>query len=154
SAEELQVQSATADREGTEEPDEKAGQEVSQEVVVAEKAVEVDTADVPTIPTEDEEKAARPLSLNERLSAQRKTGGPTANPLGAARGEVERIVDIKSAVSLNDKLLFIKDLFNGYSLAYSEAVELLNRYDDFAAADNFLRDNYAEKNNWADKPET
>ena len=72
----------------------------------------------------------------------------------AARGEAERVSDIKSAISLNDKLLFIKDLFNGYSLAYSEAIELLNRYDDFSAADSFLKTNYAAKNNWADKPET
>ena len=89
--------------------------------------------------------ATRPLSLNERISAQKKAGSTQF-------GGTERVTDIKSAISLNDKLLFIKDLFNGYSLAYSEAIELLNRYDDFAAADAFLQENYAKKNNWADKP--
>lgn len=130
---------------------EREEQPVSEEVVIAEKAVEIDAADVSAV-SGDEEKSSRPLSLNERLSAQRKAGG--GNPLVAAKGEGERISDIKSAISLNDKLLFIKDLFNGYSLAYSEAIELLNRYDDFAAADGFLKTNYAQKNNWADKPET
>lgn len=131
---------------------------VSEEVVIEEKAVEIDATDVPASLDnesnhEPESKPARPLSLNERLSAQRKAAGG-GNPLMAARSDGDRISDIKSAISLNDKLLFIKDLFNGYSLAYSEAIELLNRYDDFAAADSFLQTNYAQKNNWADKPET
>ncbi|HWK58424.1 MAG TPA: hypothetical protein VNQ80_13855 [Parapedobacter sp.] len=124
---------------------------ITEEVVIEEKAVEIDATDVPTRPDNDE-KPPRPLSLNERLSAQRRAS--SSNPLIATRGDGERISDIKSAISLNDKLLFIKDLFNGYSLAYSEAIELLNRYDDFTSADGFLQANYAQKNNWADKPET
>lgn len=59
--------------------------------------------------------------------------------------------DLKGMISLNDKLLFVRDLFNGYSLAYSEAIELLNRFDNFEAADNFLKQNYAGKNNWSAK---
>jgi len=102
-----------------------------------------------------DEKANRPLSLNERLSAQRKAAGSGSLPLFSnRRGEGERVTDLKSAISLNDKLLFIKDLFNGYSLAYSEAIELLNRYEDFASADAFLQENYAQKNNWAEKQDT
>ena len=62
-----------------------------------------------------------------------------------------QVKDLKGMISLNDKLLFVRDLFNGYSLAYSEALELLNRFDNFEAADNFLKQNYATKNNWADK---
>lgn len=95
----------------------------------------------------------RPLSLNERLSAQRKAQGM---PDGSApvKPELKRIKDIKSAVSLNDKLLFIKDLFNGYSLAYSEAMELLNRCGNLQEADQFLQNNYAAKNNWGTKQET
>lgn len=145
--EERSAESEPKDEEVGEEA-ERTGQPISEEVVIAEKAVEVDNA---PSPSSVDEKPARPLSLNERLSAQRKAGG---NPLAAVRGDSERISDIKSAISLNDKLLFIKDLFNGYSLAYSEAIELLNRYDDFASADAFLQANYAQKNNWADKPET
>ena len=61
--------------------------------------------------------------------------------------------DLKSAITLNDKMLFIKELFNGYNLAYSEALEILNRFDSFEAADNFLLKNYALKNKWADKQE-
>ena len=129
-----------------------AANEVVNEVTIAEKEVNEASADLHQKPPVEAEKPSRPLSINEMMSAQRKTG---ANPLFAARrGDGERVTDIKSAISLNDKLLFIKDLFNGYSLAYSEAIELLNRYDDFASAEAFLQANYAEKNNWAGKQTT
>jgi len=110
----------------------------------------------------------RPMTLNELFSAQRKQeykpneaqavsdvgGRVLANQEAPAPTSVKRINDIKSAVSLNDKLLFIKDLFNGYSLAYTEAIELLSRYDNFTDADAFLQNNYAKKNNWESKQAT
>lgn len=97
----------------------------------------------------------RPLTRNEMLQQQRQasTGQTTFFPTTKASA-TERNSDLKSSISLNDKLVFIKDLFNGYSLAYSEAIELLNRYPSFAEADAFLQINYALKNNWADKPQT
>lgn len=94
----------------------------------------------------------RPLSINEMMANQRKEN-PESNA-GFNRMDMRKLGDLKSAISLNDKLLFIKDLFNGYSLAYSEAVELLNRYDTLAEADAFLQTNYAIKNQWSSKQET
>ena len=86
-------------------------------------------------------------TLNEVLSAAKDK-----NPIPAiAHNEVK---DLKSMIKLNDKLLFVRDLFNGYSLAYSEAIELLNRYNDFKTADNFLKQNYAIKNKWSDNQST
>ncbi|RZM27128.1 MAG: hypothetical protein EOO88_14515 [Pedobacter sp.] len=61
---------------------------------------------------------------------------------------------MKSAINLNQKLLYIKDLFNGYNLAYAEVIDILNKMPDFKTADNFLQANYAVKNNWASKPGT
>ncbi|SKB46316.1 hypothetical protein [Daejeonella lutea] len=69
----------------------------------------------------------------------------------ASQFNLRQTKDLKSLISLNDKLSFVRDLFNGYSLAYSEAIELLNRFDSFEAADNFLKQNYASKNNWGAK---
>ncbi len=130
----------------------KVEDEYVNKVTIAEKEVNVKTSDLPAAAPAEVQKPLRPLSINERMTAQRKAG---ANPLFAVRGgDTERITDIKSGISLNDKLLFIKDLFNGYSLAYSEAIELLNRYDDFTSADAFLQANYAQKNNWAEKQGT
>jgi hypothetical protein len=88
------------------------------------------------------------LTLNDRISAQLKEKNQSAAPAEAP------ISDIKAAISLNDKLLFVKDLFNGYSLAYSEAIEIVNRFTNFEEADRFLKNNYVSKNNWADKKAT
>ncbi|SDD66972.1 hypothetical protein SAMN05216464_102234 [Mucilaginibacter pineti] len=90
------------------------------------------------------------LTLNQKMSAQRSekenavSGQPVALP----------ITDLKSAINLNDKLLYIKDLFNGYSLAYSEAIEIVNRFNTFEEAERFLKTNYIVKNNWESKPAT
>lgn len=125
---------------------------------VVEEPKEIVLEESQSVPAVEEEKPARPLTLNEILQQQRKVGtmaamSGTASPISSG-GDKDKIVDLKSSISLNDKLLFIKDLFNGYSLAYSEAIELLNRYATFAEADAFLQTNYALKNNWADKPQT
>lgn len=88
-------------------------------------------------------------TLNERMSAQMAERNGVASQIN-----MQPISDLKAAINMNDKLLYVKDLFNGYSLAYSEAVEILNRFSSFEEADLFLKKNYVAKNNWEGKPET
>jgi hypothetical protein len=97
---------------------------------------------------EVEKKLVRP-TLNDLLASSLKKDGPAA-----AQSSEPAVKDLKQAINLNDKLLYIKDLFNGYNLAYSEAIELINKMPDFKTADAFLRNNYAIKNNWAVKQAT
>ncbi|WP_432714306.1 hypothetical protein [Pedobacter sp.] len=87
------------------------------------------------------------LTLNELL-ANKRHASSNAEP---SRTDIK---DLKQAISLNDKLIFIKDLFHGYSLAYAEVIELLNKMPDFKTADQFLQHNYAIKNDWQSKQET
>nr|WP_294942734.1 hypothetical protein [uncultured Mucilaginibacter sp.] len=91
------------------------------------------------------------LTLNQRLSAQKKDIKPVAT---APTEVIEPLADIKTAITLNDKLLFVKDLFKGYNLAYTEAIEIVNRFSSFEEADRFLKNNYVTKNNWEGKKET
>lgn len=84
-------------------------------------------------------------TLNEFLSNQNNAQNIASRLSNLATN------DLKSAISLNDKMIFIKELFQGYNLAYSEAIEILNRFDAFESADNFLQKNYAVKNKWVDK---
>lgn len=86
---------------------------------------------------------------------------PTLNDMLAGKlsatsvnATTNKVTDLKHAISLNDKLLYIKDLFNGYNLAYSEAIDLANKLPNFEAADNFFKKNYAVKNNWNEKQAT
>ena len=87
-------------------------------------------------------------TLNDILAG--KTAGSNIN----SNANATPIKDLKQAISLNDKLLYIKDLFNGYNLAYAEAIDLANKMSSFESADAFFQKNYAVKNNWADKKAT
>ena len=103
--------------------------------------------------------------LRTTASQPAATHQPTLNELLAAgrqqantQPEQERsrpvISDLKRAISLNEKLLFVKDLFDGYNLAYAEAIDLVNKMPDFKSADAFLQKHYASKHNWAAKQST
>lgn len=72
----------------------------------------------------------------------------------AAKFSQEPIQDLKRNISLNDKLVFVKDLFNGYSLAYQEAIDQLERLEDFESADQYLKTHYVAEYKWADKVAT
>jgi hypothetical protein len=98
------------------------------------------------IPEEKEE----PLTINQRIMAQMNAN----NNRNAEHVSIQPITDLKQAITLNDKLLYIKDLFNGYNLAYSEAIDILNRFNSFDEADKFLQSSYAAKNNWESKQST
>jgi len=95
----------------------------------------------PTLPVED----VKAPTLNDLLA---KTNQQPQEPVKAPVG------DLKQAINLNEKLLFIKDLFGGYNLAYSEAIDIVNKMPNFESADSFLQNNYAGKNNWASKQAT
>jgi len=101
-----------------------------------------------TAPVEPAVAAPRP-TLNDLLAVKQ-------NNASKAKEENTKpaIADLKGAITLNEKLLYIKDLFNGYNLAYSEAIDLINKMPDLKTADAFLKNNYAEKNNWHAKQNT
>ncbi|RZK50424.1 MAG: hypothetical protein EOO99_01935 [Pedobacter sp.] len=90
---------------------------------------------------------SKPPSLNERFNLNK------AAVLETSTNE-KKITDLKHGINLNDKLLYIKDLFNGYNLAYSEAIDLANKLPDYATADAFFQKNYATQYNWSEKPQT
>jgi hypothetical protein len=97
------------------------------------------------VTTENGEKKL--LTINQTISAQMAQSSRFADQLPS-------IKDLKPAINLNDKMLYVKDLFNGYSLSYSEAIDILNRCNTFEEANQFLQNGYAAKNNWADKQST
>jgi len=107
-----------------------------------------DSKKEPEPPAKSEEEEV--LTINQKILSQLgdKALGMTDQL------SVKPITDIKLAITLNDKLLYVKDLFNGYNLAYSEAIEILNRFNTFEEAMRFLKTNYVSKNNWEGKPAT
>lgn len=104
----------------------------------------------PLRPQVDTDEKEGMLTINQRISAQINANASR----NAEHTSLQPITDLKQAITLNDKLLYIKDLFNGYNLAYSEALDILNRFNSFDEAENFLKTSYAAKNNWDAKPAT
>ena len=88
------------------------------------------------------------LTLNQSIAAQRELDQAKVT---AVESKNKTVQDLQSIISLNDKLLFVKELFNGYNLAYTEAINILNRYTTFEQARHFLDLNYTIKNNWKEK---
>ncbi len=137
--------------------------EIGPEPFLVTKTAEVQEEEFP-IEKEDLELEVAPVEntvVNKVEPVEDPAYKPTLNDLLAkTRGEninaTTNVVvkDLKQAINLNDKLLYIKDLFNGYNLAYAEAIDLANKLPNFEAADNFFQKNYAAKNNWAEKQGT
>lgn len=108
------------------------------------------------------QEAVEPVVNTKQTAVEDPRYKPTLNDLLAAKTDksvndhssANRLSDLKQGINLNDKLLYIKDLFNGYNLAYAEAIDLANKLPNFEAADNFFKKNYAVKNNWAEKQAT
>lgn len=107
--------------------------------------LEQNTIEEPAMVIKEVDSEEQHLTINEILASQASQS--TVSSQYAQR----QVKDLKSLINLNDKLVFVRDLFNGYSLAYSEAIEILNRFESFESADNFLKQNYSSKNNWAEK---
>jgi len=63
------------------------------------------------------------------------------------------IGDLAKAIGINDKFLFIKELFNGDSARYSETISHLNSFADLNDAIIYLQDNFewSESNEYAAK---
>ncbi len=141
--------------------DDDMGENVEETAIEEEgEADEIVAADEPDPPVKEEvtpiAKKDEPvkdkddvMTINQKISAQMGSANNMTEQAG-----VQPVTNLKAAITLNDKLLYIKDLFNGYSLAYSEAIEILNRFNTFEEANRFLNKNYISKNNWEAKPET
>jgi len=52
------------------------------------------------------------------------------------------IQDINSAIGLNDKFIFIRELFNNDKDYYNETIQILNNFDNYENAIEFLNENF------------
>jgi hypothetical protein len=65
-----------------------------------------------------------------------------------------KIADIKEAITLNQKFIFIKELMNGDALEYNNMLSAIDQCDNYQAALHLLNNTYSSKWNWVpDKTE-
>lgn len=81
--------------------------------------------------------AARGVSISEKLQ--------TADVSIAARLSKSGIKDLTKAVSINQKILFTKELFKGDSFAFNEAIAKLNAFENRSSAFEFLNTDLTPK---------
>jgi hypothetical protein len=119
---------------------------IVQEQIPLEEKPPLVIPSAPVVETSIPEQSPK-LTLNELLAGNHQ-GTDKADYAG------QEIKDLKQSISLNDRLIYVKDLFLGYNLAYAEVIDLLNKMPDFKSADAFLQHNYAVKNDWKNKQAT
>ena len=112
--------------------------EAQPEVEAPKKEVEP----VRTSPTETKvQTQTDTATLNDRLSKQEDNS--------LLRRLQNKPVDLKSGISLADKLMFIKKLFNGESEAYNATIEQLNTKQSKAEAEAFMNNQVKPKYDWS-----
>ena len=69
----------------------------------------------------------------------------------SSKMQTKPIHDLTKAIGVNDKFLFIKELFNGNKERYHEAIQILNNIPTFKEAETYLQESF----DWDDEqPET
>ncbi len=90
------------------------------------------------------------------LADQFKDGQSVADKIAKSRLEKsvadkmqhKPVHDLKDAIGINEKFLFINELFDGNLQDYSEAVNKLNSSGDLKTAENMLNEDLAIRFNW------
>ena len=82
-----------------------------------------------------------PRTLNDELtSAQRATL--------ADIHQKQKIANIKSYIGVNQRFMFIRELFGNNAEAYNQALDELEQQNTYIEAFNYLRNQYAQPNRW------
>ena len=82
------------------------------------------------------------VSLHEHIAG--KSSGQTVSE----HHHRKPVHDLKAAIGINEKFLFINQLFDGNLHDYSEAVEKLNAMKDLATAKQFVSAELSNRFNW------
>ncbi|MFN3530236.1 MAG: hypothetical protein ACK417_09990 [Bacteroidia bacterium] len=117
----------------TEAPEPETKEDVAEAVV---------TSSAPTPATQAPKHQSLAFSLTGIIE---KTGD---SQLVMAHLKLKPIQDLKSGIGLNEKFLFIRELFNNDHMAYAEAIEKLNGAQDLATAEDFLGNVLLPKYQW------
>ncbi len=153
------------------------GMETSKEVVTANLAEEVITAENTEKPPANEEKVdeigPEPIveeaevetpesseqmkeDLFSKISADDDSPAihekfKQESPELADQLEHSSIADLKNAIGVNERVAFIDNLFGGDSGAFDEAMSTLNEIKDIVEANQYINSNLKDKFNWEEE---
>jgi len=84
-------------------------------------------------------------SINERLKQSRIDLGETLTEVP--------IRDLRKAIGVNDRFLFINELFRGDEVAYERSIKTINSFSIFPEAEYWIQRELKVKNGWNDSNE-
>ena len=115
-------------------------EEIKEEIPVVEKPIQSSESIIESV--EKNKKEDEVLSINDKFSsnADHQT---LADKLGQ-----QPIKDLTKSIGLNQKFLFMNDLFEGENEKYKEAVEVINNFSTFIDADKYINNDLKNKFNW------
>lgn len=87
------------------------------------------------------EDSSKDQSINDQLSSQKKE-------TVAEKLQNSKIDDLRKVIGLNQKFLFMNDLFEGEKAHYDYALNQINATSSLEEANNFLLNELAPKFNW------
>ncbi|MEI6853437.1 MAG: hypothetical protein WCL06_11360, partial [Bacteroidota bacterium] len=85
-------------------------------------------------------------SMNDKIASE-KPDKTLADKIGKTS-----IANLKTAIGINDKFLFINELFKGDIQEYNKTIDKLNSYTQLEECTGFLEEQKA-RYHWADKPD-
>ncbi|MFT7614394.1 MAG: hypothetical protein ACI9J3_003376 [Parvicellaceae bacterium] len=110
--------------------------EIKERVTEVVEVVEV--VEVKKTKPKEEAKA----SLNDKLAA-------SSEPLSLAdKLKKQPITNLASSIGMNQKFLFMNDLFQGERDAFHESISELDSFDSYLDADNYIKNNLVNKYGW------
>lgn len=89
-------------------------------------------------------------SFNDSLSLADKMAMKYASLSVAEKMKYQPIADLKNAIGINEKFLFIQQLFRGNLQQYNEAIEKINLHSDSKNAFTFIQTSFAVIYGWND----
>ncbi len=99
-----------------------------------------------------ETKTDEPASVNEKYSSSQETLNDQLNvdqsSTVASAHEARKIDNILGNISVNQRYMFVNELFSGDTGQFTEAFEGLEKYNSYQEALDALRDSYAGTHNW------
>jgi hypothetical protein len=115
-------------------------EEIKEEIPVVEKPIQSSESIIESV--EKNKKEDEVLSINDKFSsnADHQT---LADKLGQ-----QPIKDLTKSIGLNQKFLFMNDLFEGENEKYKAAVETINNFSTFIDADKYINNDLKNKFNW------
>jgi len=93
----------------------------------------------------NETAAGHGSSINEKLKQSKIDLGDTLTEIP--------IRDLRKAIGVNDRFLFINELFRGDEVAYERSIKTINSFSIFAEAEYWIQRELKIKNGWNDSDE-